>query len=150
MDKIDSDIIASLQASGNRTMFSIADELGVATSTISRRLKKLQENGIVSVRIVVDPKSLGYSVLAVLCFNVKHDSVSSICEEMAKIDEIKWLVVTTGRYDIMAWTYFRSVDDIVTFQEDLSRSIPGILSSETFVCIRTEKLEHVGLKNSRK
>ena len=60
LDKIDSQILAILQKNSNRTTKSIADELGMTTSPIFERIKKLEKEGYIEKYVaVLNNKKIG-------------------------------------------------------------------------------------------
>jgi len=60
LDKIDYKILAILQKDSNRTTKSIAEELGMTTSPIFERIKKLEKEGYISNYVaLLNHKKLG-------------------------------------------------------------------------------------------
>ena len=60
LDKIDTQILAILQKDSNRTTKSIAKELGMTTSPIFERIKKLEKEGYIKKYVaVLDNKKVG-------------------------------------------------------------------------------------------
>src|SRR5258707_185914 len=60
LDAIDRKILAALQADGRITMQQLADRVGLSVSPCHRRVKLLEERGVITRYIAtVDQKSLG-------------------------------------------------------------------------------------------
>ncbi len=65
IDEIDGKILALLQADGRLSNAAIADEVGLTTSTVYDRVKKLEKKGIIKKYVaVVDPEAVGKSITA--------------------------------------------------------------------------------------
>jgi Lrp/AsnC family leucine-responsive transcriptional regulator len=59
LDEIDHKILALVQIDSRRTADVIADQLGLSTSAVQRRLNRMRDNKVILAEIaVVDPKAL--------------------------------------------------------------------------------------------
>lgn len=60
LDKIDTKILSLLQQNSNRTTKSIAEELGMTTTPVFERIKKLEKQGCIKKYVaVLDHKKIG-------------------------------------------------------------------------------------------
>ena len=60
VDKTDKQILAILQKDGRVSASNIATELDISIPTVTDRIKKLQDSGIIKgIHAVLDPKHLG-------------------------------------------------------------------------------------------
>lgn len=60
IDAIDRDILRLLQADGRMTATALASEVGLTVAPCHRRLKDLEQNGVISgYRAVLDPSAVG-------------------------------------------------------------------------------------------
>lgn len=65
IDEIDAKILDLLQADGRLANVAIAEQVGLTTSTVFERVKKLEKKGIIQRYIaVVDPQKLGKPITA--------------------------------------------------------------------------------------
>lgn len=65
IDEIDVKILELLQADGRLSNAAIAEEVGLTTSTVFDRVKKLEKRGVIKKYVaVVDPAALGKSITA--------------------------------------------------------------------------------------
>ena len=67
LDSIDRKILNELQQSGRKSASHIAEKIKVSVPTITERIKKLQETGvIVGFQAVLDPTKMGLDVAAII------------------------------------------------------------------------------------
>lgn len=65
IDEIDRKILALLQEDGRLSNAAIAEEVGLTTSTVFDRVKKLEKKGIIKKYVaVVDPEAVGKAITA--------------------------------------------------------------------------------------
>ena len=67
LDNIDLKIIGELQKSGRESASNIAEKIKVSVPTITERIRKLQENGVIlGFQAVLNPSELGLDVSAII------------------------------------------------------------------------------------
>lgn len=65
IDDIDHQIITSLQEDARLSMAALAEKVGLTTSTVHDRVKKLEKKGIIRGYVaLVDPQALGKPIMA--------------------------------------------------------------------------------------
>ena len=139
MDELDNKIIALLHGDGRATNAAIARELSVSEGTVRRRMKRLIDEEYIRVSAVLDPGKMGYSSEALVGVQVDPDKIDQVANQIAGLDEIDWVVVTTGSYDIFAWTTLQSSEELGAFLRTKVGTIAGIRRTETFVNLTVKK-----------
>ncbi|MBT8146843.1 MAG: Lrp/AsnC family transcriptional regulator [Gammaproteobacteria bacterium] len=67
LDKIDRKILRELQQDGTISNLELADKIGLSPSPCARRVKQLEESGIISHRVtLLDPSKLGLKLTALI------------------------------------------------------------------------------------
>ena len=67
LDDIDKKILYELQNSGRESASNIAEKINVSVPTITERIRKLQELGVITgFQAVVDPSAIGLDVMAII------------------------------------------------------------------------------------
>jgi Lrp/AsnC family leucine-responsive transcriptional regulator len=70
LDKLDRHILRTLQADGRATYDQIADTVGLSPSAVLRRVKRLEDAGVIDRYVaIVRPEALGLGLTA--CINVR-------------------------------------------------------------------------------
>jgi len=62
-----------------------------------------------------------------------------VAEQLASFPNVRYVIVTTGRYDIFAWAVFRNSEEMSNFVRAELGSISGIISHETVMSLRIAK-----------
>ena len=81
----------------------IARDLGCSDPTVRRRLRRLIQDGILRVSALRDPGKIGYASEALIGVRVDPAKIDEVAEDLARLDEVNWVTITTGTYDIFAW-----------------------------------------------
>ena len=139
MDDLDSSIVSMLQEDGRASNAGIARRVGVSEGTVRRRLKRLMDEEYIHVIAMLDPGKLGYRSEALIGITVDPDKVDCAAENIARLDEVAWVAVTTGAYDIFAWTALPTAEDLGIFLRNKIGAIVGVRRTETFVNLNVKK-----------
>ena len=137
LDDKDRAIIELLQADGRMPFTKVAVEVGLSEGAIRQRVQRLTDAGVMQIVAVTDPLSLGMRRVAMIGARVSGDAEATAAA-LAELDEVEYLVATTGRYDIM----FEVVADDDTHLMSLLSALRGrddILEAEAFVCLKLFK-----------
>ena len=142
MDKLDLKIISLLQDDGTATNAGIARKVGVSEETVRRRLKRLIQEEYIKVVALPDPAKLGYESEVLIGVQADADKVDAVADALAEMDEINWVSVTTGSFDIFAWATLKSSEVLSDFLRKRVGVIPGVRKMETFINLATKKEQH--------
>ena len=137
IDKLDLQIIQQLMHDASISYAEMGKQLYVSAGTIHVRIKKLQENGIISgQRFQVDLKKLGYDVIAFIGIYLEKSSLyDNVARELKKIPEIVRMNYTTGNYSIFAEIVCKDIAQLRTVLHDELQKIKGIVRTETFISL---------------
>jgi Lrp/AsnC family transcriptional regulator for asnA, asnC and gidA len=140
MDELDLIILNALQEDGRTPFTQIAKKAGVAESTIRSRYASLVEQGIVQTIAVIDPFAVGYNSPALIGISVEPGLTRAVAQELEKLPEVSYLVLTLGAYDLVVEVFCRDREHLTTFITDQIQAIQGIRSTETQVIGKIFKL----------
>ncbi|MBI2846782.1 MAG: Lrp/AsnC family transcriptional regulator [Chloroflexi bacterium] len=139
LDKLNTRIIELLRVDGRRSNRELARVIGVSESTIRKRLRKLRESGVLRITALTEPRALGYTSEAIVSIHAEIAKLDAISERIAKIPEVRYVGITTGRSDITCVVLLRSVDDIYETVTKKIASIPGVRQTETSITVKVIK-----------
>ncbi|MGX1145363.1 DNA-binding Lrp family transcriptional regulator [Bradyrhizobium ottawaense] len=92
LDAIDRKILALLQADSRLTMQELADKVGLSVSPCHRRVKLLEERGVISRYVAtVDQKALGLHVSVFISIKLarqKEEDLNRFARAISKWDEV--------------------------------------------------------------
>lgn len=131
-------IIELLQGDGRMSYSAIAKDVGLSEAAVRHRVQKLIEGGVVQIVAVTDPMQMGFARQAMIGIKITGD-VQEVAAELAQIEEIDYIVITTGRFDILGEFVAESDDDLLEIVSTRVGALDHVLSTETFVYLRLIK-----------
>jgi Lrp/AsnC family transcriptional regulator for asnA, asnC and gidA len=140
MDELDRKIIALLQLDGRASNAKIAREVGVSELTVRRRLSRLLKEDFIEIRAVPNLAKLGYTTTALIGLRTMPAKQEAVADGAARLEEVHYVAITTGAYDIFLWVAMESAEQLGRFLRLKLGSIEGIRHSETFVNLSLKKL----------
>jgi Lrp/AsnC family transcriptional regulator for asnA, asnC and gidA len=138
LDDVSLQIIKELQADGRRPYTAIAKAVGLSEAAVRQRVQRLLDSGIMQIVAVTDPLRVGLYRQAMVGIRVDGD-VREVARELAASDEIEYVVICSGAYDVLVELTARDDEHLLEAINGHIRSIPGIRTIETFVYLRLEK-----------
>jgi Lrp/AsnC family transcriptional regulator for asnA, asnC and gidA len=139
LDDIDLAIIKTLKRDGRTPFAQIAQRLGVSTGMIRQRYQRLVKEGVLQVVAVTNPLLLGFSTMAMIGIKVEGAKLQEVAEKIAGLEEVIYLMLTAGAYDLFAEVVFRDNDHLLDFLTSRLRTIEGIRETETFMYLKIVK-----------
>ena len=128
VDSFDRQILRVLQQDGRISNQDLADRIGLSPSPCLRRVRALEESGIVTgYRALIDAKALGYTLMALIYISMdKHtpERFEHFENEISQFSEVQECLLITGQdadYQIKV-----IVRDMDAFQELLLNRINRI------------------------
>ena len=139
LDKIDLQIIDALQKDGREAFSQIAERLKVSPGMIRVRYNRLVEMGVLRVVAITNPLRMGYSTMALIGIKAEGDRLMEVASQVAALDEVIYLIVVSGAYDIMAEVICRDRSHLLQFLTERLYKIEGVRESETFMHLKIVK-----------
>jgi Lrp/AsnC family leucine-responsive transcriptional regulator len=103
MDKTDLRILAELQADGTLSSQALAEKIGLSTSPCWRRVKKLEEDRVISTTVaILDPEKIGLDVIAIAAVSLEDHhplSIKEFDEMVSGRPEILECYAMSGQHD---------------------------------------------------
>jgi Lrp/AsnC family transcriptional regulator, regulator for asnA, asnC and gidA len=131
LDEIDRLLVALLQADGRASYADLGEAVGLSPAGARLRVLRLQERGILQIVAVTDPLALGYGQMAQIGVVVDAD-VRTVADAMAAIDEVIYIVLTAGSFDLMVEVVATDPHHLLTIVNEKVRPVPGVARVETF------------------
>ena len=124
MDKLDISIIKSLNENGRKSLRTISKELKVSISTISNRLKKMEEEGIIDNYIpVINLEKAGLELTVAINLRIAHGKLIETQNKISKDKHISAIYDITGEWDSLIIAHFKD-------RRELNKFIKKVLSME--------------------
>jgi Lrp/AsnC family transcriptional regulator for asnA, asnC and gidA len=138
LDDIDKAIIRELQLDGRTPYAKLGPAVGLSQAAVRQRVQRLIENGVMQVVAVTDPLMLGFTLEAMIGVEVDGD-LRAVASKVAQVDNVDYVVVTTGRFDLVVEVVCRDHEELLHLINDVIRAIPGVRATETFTYLHLEK-----------
>jgi Lrp/AsnC family transcriptional regulator, regulator for asnA, asnC and gidA len=139
LDEIDHFIIEALRHDGRTAFAQIAQQLKVSPGMIRVRYNRLVDLGILKVAAITNPLRMGFKTMAMVGIRTDGNRMLEVAETLASFDEVIYLIVVSGRYDILAEVVVRDHDDLLRFITEKLYSVEGVRESESFMHLKIAK-----------
>ena len=142
MDHIDLQIIDFLQKDGRMPLAQIAKKLNVSTGTVRLHYQKLVKKGILQIAAIPNPMLIGRSKMAIIGIKADGARLREIANEVSAFTEVIYLVLVTGRHDLIVEVVCSDKDHLLDFLTNKLYKVEGIRDSETFMFLEIIKEEY--------
>ena len=139
LDDVDKAIIRELQVDGRMAYAQLSPKVGLSQAAVRQRVNRLLERGVFQIVAVSDPLSLGLTTQAMVGITVTGD-VRGVAATVAAMGESEYVLITTGRYDVLAELLCTDNDALLELVNDRIRGIDGVAATEVFSILKMEKL----------
>lgn len=130
LDSLDRQILGYLRKNGREANTEIARQIGVSEATVRNRIQNLLGEGVVQIVAVTNPAKLGIEVDVAIGITCEPSAILAAGHALAAMEEIRFVSLVSGRYDIFAEGLFRNKDELCVFLTERLASIPGVRKAE--------------------
>lgn len=137
IDQIDQKILSFLVNNARMPFLEIARECGVSGAAIYQRVKRLENNGVITgSRLLVKPQALGLNVCAFISVTLSEaDKYPEVVANLKKIAEIVECHFVTGKAALLLKAYCFDNDHLMEILINTIQNIPYIQSTETMISL---------------
>lgn len=143
LDRLDIRILNALQGDGRLSNQDLADSVGLSPPATWRRLKRLQDSGLIRQFVaLVDEQRLGYQVTVfayVTLVTHERDHVSAFTENVMQAANIQACYCMGGNTRYLLKVVAKSVSQYTHFLEDVLLAMPNVASVSSDFVLNTEK-----------
>jgi Lrp/AsnC family transcriptional regulator for asnA, asnC and gidA len=137
LDDVAKQIIAQLQEDGRRPYATIGRAVGLSEAAVRQRVQRLLDAGVMQIVAVTDPLQLGLGRQAMVGVKTTG-SLEAIADKIAEIDEVDYVVITGGSFDILLEVVAGSDDHLLEIMQQV-RAVDGVRGAEIFVYLKLRK-----------
>lgn len=143
MDDIDRKLLMFLQQDSRLPNAQLAEKLNISASSCWRRVKALEEAGIVErYAAIVNPKRMGLRFEAIVHVHLTRHDTEALARFIAAVqrrEEVTECYATTGQADYHLRILCRDIDAYNEFLEGFLFVQPAVNSAQTNVVLRRIK-----------
>ena len=138
LDEVSKAIIEQLQQDGRRSYAAIGKVVGLSEAAVRQRVQRLTDAGVMQVVAVTDPLQLGFARQAMVGVRVSGP-VEPVADAIAALDEVDYVVVTAGSYDLLVEVVCESDEHLLEVISGRIRAIESVSATETFMYLQLKK-----------
>lgn len=120
VDQLDIRMLRLLNKNGRTSFREIAKKLRVSLSTVSNRIHKMEERGIITgYAPIIDTESMGYDLQAVIGIRISKGKLLQVQKKIAKDKKVYGVYDVTGDWDSMVMARFRNRHELNDFIKEV-------------------------------
>jgi len=135
LDRKDIEILKMLKIDSRTTMGAIGESLGISKATVSRRVAKMEEDGIIrKYSLEIDPSKMDL-MKSLVFMQIVGNPVAIVIEQLKSNKEIGHIYKTFGDHNIICEIYTRSVDELYEMIQTKLLKMPSIKNVEVDILV---------------
>ncbi|MEH3066093.1 MAG: Lrp/AsnC family transcriptional regulator [Methylobacterium radiotolerans] len=132
LTNLDGRIIKLLSEDSRMPALRIAELLEEPESTVRGRINRLVEAKVIEFVAQTNPVEMGFSTWVMIGLKVALPLVPDVVDRLQAFEEVYFVAVTTGGYDVMLNAVFEDSDALHRFIVERLGGIEGIRDTNTF------------------
>tara|TARA_B100000902_G_scaffold392151_1_gene444073 strand:- start:369 stop:824 length:456 start_codon:yes stop_codon:yes gene_type:complete len=139
LDDTDRRLLTVLLEDARISQRGLAQRIGVAQGTITNRLRRLEDLGVIKgYTVLLEPESIGWTMTVITGLRIEKGSMINVQQNIAADPRVFAVYDVTGDYDSMVLARVQSRKDL----DDLTKTVftlKGVQRSFTQVVLNTVK-----------
>jgi len=141
LDDLDVRILRLLNADARNSFRDISKEVDASISTVSNRIRRLEEDGIISGYVpLLNESKLGFDVLAVVGVKIHKGKLLEVQRRIANDERVTHVYDVTGEWDSIVVVRLRTTRELDAFIKRLG-SMEYVENTYTQVVLNVVKEE---------
>lgn len=153
LDELDKRILDFLQEDSRLSYRQIAGVLGVSVSTVSERVRKMHEGGLIKkFTVLLDPEELGLDCSVSVLVKVKPGfEPGKVGERIANIEKTCYVYQITGEFNLLVISRTNRKEDARALLEKVNKvkGVESLNSSWILHTIKESPLKMMCLENEQ-
>jgi Lrp/AsnC family transcriptional regulator for asnA, asnC and gidA len=105
----------------------------VSERAVRYRIERMIRRGILRVGAILNPRALGYPVVADVVIEVEPGHVRDVAQTLAAYDCVSYVAGSTGERDVSIQVITRNNAELYDFVSDVVGKVPGVRRTTTFL-----------------
>ena len=145
LDKRDRRILAELQRDSRLTTQELADKVRMSSSAVWRRVKALEEAGVIDrYAAIVNPKKAGFALASMVHVSLaRHERshVEHFVREVLRHPEVLECFATSGEADFHLRVVVEDIEAYNRFLDDFIFKLPGVSQVRSNIVLKEIKAD---------
>ncbi|RJU90173.1 MAG: Lrp/AsnC family transcriptional regulator [Candidatus Poseidoniales archaeon] len=139
LDRTDQRLLQALQNNARTSQRQLAKQLGVAQGTVTNRLKRLEDDGVITgYTATVSPASLGWSMTIMAGLRIMKGRMIDVQQRIAADPRVFAVYDVTGDWDSIVLARVKDRQDLDNLTKTVF-TLEGVSRSYTHVVLNTVK-----------
>lgn len=138
-------ILAELQRDSRLTMQQLAEKVGMSSSACWRRVRSLEESGVIDrYAVILNPAKAGFALSSMTLVSLaRHEerSVENFVTEVMRHPEVLECFATSGEADFHLRVVVEDIDAYNKFLDDFIFRIPGVSQVRSNIVLKEIKAD---------
>jgi Lrp/AsnC family transcriptional regulator, regulator for asnA, asnC and gidA len=135
LNSIDEKIIGLLKSDSRKSFVEIANSIGMSESAVRRRVKNLQDTGVIQKFTIDLGPSNKTSAITLISVSSVADT-AKVSDQLLKLKGVEIVYEITGQYDIATIIVAPTILEINSYIDEI-RKIDGVSDTNTVIILRT-------------
>jgi Lrp/AsnC family transcriptional regulator for asnA, asnC and gidA len=134
-DAMDRKIADLLMEDGRMPASEIARRVGndVSERVVRYRIDRLVKEKVISLTAVVNPKTLGFPIVADVWLECESDSILNVAETISKYEMVSYVACAIGKTDVSIQIIGKDTSEIYAFITGVIGKVPGVRKTTTSI-----------------
>jgi Lrp/AsnC family leucine-responsive transcriptional regulator len=141
MDEVDRAILVVLEKDGRISNADLAEQVGLSPSPCLRRVRRLEETGVIrGYQAVIDPAAVGRGLRVIAGVRlVRHARADVVAFERAivQLSEVVFTHHITGNFDYLLQVEVADLPAYEDFHANRLAKVPGVATVNSYVTMKT-------------
>ena len=143
LDRIDRNILSTLQKEGRISYTDLADKVGLSTTPCIERVKRLEKDGFIEGYYArLNPEVLGYSMLVFVEISLSYQSPDAFDKFNRAVSNLPYIMechLVSGDSDYLLQARIKDMSEYRALLGDMLLTLPGVKNSKSYIVMEEVK-----------
>ena len=143
LDKIDLNILKTLQENGRISYVDLADIVGLSTTPCMERVKRLEKDGLIQGYYArIDPHAMGYGMLVFVEISLSYqspDAFEKFNQAVATLPYVLESHLVSGDADFLIKARIADMSEYRALLGEMLLTLPGVKNSKSYIVMEEVK-----------
>jgi Lrp/AsnC family leucine-responsive transcriptional regulator len=149
LDEKDKEIIMLLQKDGRMSLTEIAKKVRLSIDSVHNRIKAMTKKEVFSAGIFVNPRVIGYPLLAdvkIKLKNISEESRNKLIKYLTEHKSVIDLLAVMGDYDLTCVLIAKNSDELEKISTEIRQRFKDLIDEwKSILILKTYKFEQYDL-----
>lgn len=138
LDEIDRQLIAALQINARESVAMLARQLGIARTTVTSRLARLENTNVISgYGVRLGQRVIDGGLQAYVGITVRPRAGKDVVRRLSAMGQVQQLCAVSGEYDYVAWLRSDSPEQLDQLLDQIG-NVEGVEKTTTSIILSSK------------